>query len=137
MKTRSFSRREFLKSASLTGVGLALAACAPQATQAPAAPAASAAAPQATAVPQAAATQPPAPTATTAPQPTSVPPTAAPVKISIWGWWAARMKLFQNAGDKFTAKFPNITVEVTRLTKICGPRCMLRCRQEPDLPCKK
>jgi multiple sugar transport system substrate-binding protein len=114
MKTRSFSRREFLKSASLTGLGLALAACAPQATQAPAAPTA---APQATVVPQAAATQPPAATATTAPQPTVAPPAAAPVKISVWGWWADRMKLFQNAGDKFTAKLPNITVEVTSIDK--------------------
>lgn len=92
MKTKHFSRRDFLRTGSLTAAGLIAAACAPAATQAPAAPAATSA-PGATSAP--AATKPAA--AATA---TPVPPTAAPtataavptlaqpagsVKISWWG----------------------------------------------------
>ena len=95
MKTKRFSRRDFLRATSLTAAGLIAAACAPAVTQAPAAPAAPAAtsAPGATSAP--AATKPPA--AATAPP---VPPPAAPtvtravptlaqpagaVKVSWWG----------------------------------------------------
>ena len=91
MKTKRFSRRDFLRASSLTAAGLIAAACAPAVTQAPAVPAATSA-PGATSAP--AATQPPAATGT------PVPPTAAPtatravptlaqpsgsVKVSWWG----------------------------------------------------
>ena len=39
----------------------------------------------------------------------------APQTVSIWGWWDMRMKLFETAGQAFTAKNPNIKVEVTTI----------------------
>ena len=80
MKTKRFSRRDFLKATSLTAAGLIAASCTPAATQAPAAPAATSA-PSATAVPAAATAAPPTATAAV---PTLAQP-AGSVKVSWWG----------------------------------------------------
>ena len=41
-----------------------------------------------------------------------VPPTPEPVTVTVWGWWGDRMKFFQDGGDRYKQKQPNVTVEV-------------------------
>ena len=94
MSKQKISRRNFLRVVSAVGAGSFLAACAPQA------------APQTGEVKSAEEKQP------ETQQPVAKVPKAEPVKITIWGWWADRMKFFDEAGKKFTAKNPEVTVEV-------------------------
>lgn len=102
-------RREFLKAAGMTTLGLAAAACAPTALPTSAPTAASAtAAPAATAAATAVATAVPAPTATIAPMVVG----SGNLTVTIWGWWAERMKIFADAAKDFTDKNPNIKVVV-------------------------
>ncbi|CAN5665662.1 extracellular solute-binding protein [soil metagenome] len=82
MQCKRYSRRNFLKATGVTGLSLTLAACAP--VNAPATTGSGAA----------------------------TEGTAEKLTITIWGWWEERMKIFQQAGDDFTAKNPNITVKV-------------------------
>ncbi|MBC7084625.1 MAG: twin-arginine translocation signal domain-containing protein, partial [Firmicutes bacterium] len=108
-----FTRRDFLLSTGLLGIGALLAACAPKATptpEAPKAPTQPPAAAQPTAVP---ATPPPA-----AAQPTAVPATPPPkpaaekIKVEWMNWWGgAREQLMLEVIRRFEAEFPNIHVE--------------------------
>jgi multiple sugar transport system substrate-binding protein len=84
MDTKRINRRDFLKTAALAGLGLSVAACAPKATEEP-----------------------------TEEVVVEVPPTPEPVTVTVWGWWQDRMNLFQDAGDKYHEKVPNVTVEVS------------------------
>lgn len=100
MKSRSITRRQFLKAAGLASAGVNLAGCTPAATTpAPATTAATLAGTIPTAAPTAAPT---------------VAPTVAQekVKVTVWGWWEERMKIFQDAGNDFMQKNPNIEVAV-------------------------
>jgi ABC-type glycerol-3-phosphate transport system substrate-binding protein len=92
MKPNTVTRRTFLKAAALSSGALALAACA--APPAPSAPAATASG------------------ETTAPA--EAPAAAGANKVTLWGWWAARMKLFETAAADFSQANPDtaITVEV-------------------------
>jgi ABC-type glycerol-3-phosphate transport system substrate-binding protein len=74
------SRRNFLKAAAMTGIGIGLAACKPK---------------------------------TTEEAPVEISPTPEPVTITVWGWWEDRMKFFQQGGDRYKEKQPNVTVTVT------------------------
>lgn len=94
-----FTRREFLLSTGLLGIGALLAACAPKATPTPEAPKAP--------------TQPPA-----AVQPTAVPATPPPkpaaekIKVEWMNWWGgAREELMNEVIRRFEAEFPDIHVE--------------------------
>jgi multiple sugar transport system substrate-binding protein len=107
MSKQRISRRDFLKVASTITAGSILAACTPQSE------------PTAEVVPeepQAAPTEASEPTATTAPEPTEAPAAEVPepeaMKLTIWGWWADRMKFFEEAGAKYTEMNPNVTFEV-------------------------
>lgn len=103
MKKGSFSRRDFLRATTLAMTGGLIAACAPAQT----------AVPEPTMAPEVKVDEPTkAPEATKAPEPTIAPPPAENVKVTIWGWWADRMKLFEEAGVRFTELNPNITFEV-------------------------
>lgn len=97
MKKDRLSRRDFLRATTLVAAGSLFAACAP--AQTPSAPP--------TKAPEAQAEEP-----TKAPEPTAAPPVAENIKVTIWGWWADRMKLFEDAGKRFTEMNPNITFEV-------------------------
>jgi multiple sugar transport system substrate-binding protein len=101
-----FSRRKFLKGMAVASAGSVLVACAPAATQAPAA--APTTAPAAATEAPAAATE--APAATTAP--TAAAPAAGPVKLRfITNHGAADQPLFQTVLDNFKAKAANITID--------------------------
>ena len=99
MNTRKFNRRDFLKMAGLSGVGLALAACAP------------AAAPTA------------APAATTANQAAGVTPTAAPnttpVPLELWALHPfdtpQNIRLTDFVTTNYLPKHPNIQFKFTQI----------------------
>lgn len=96
MKDTRLSRRDFLRLSALTGAGTILAACAKQATEAPA--------------------------EALEEEPVATPPPAENVKITVWGWWQDRMNFFQESGTKFTAENPNIEVEVISIDQDLWPK---------------
>lgn len=105
---KQIGRREFLRLASLISGGTLLAACAPQATPAPAAPPA---APQATSAPAAAATAVPQATAAA---PTSAPAApAGPVKVSfmMWAWSPENEKFERDRVDMFNKSQTGVVVD--------------------------
>lgn len=92
-KSKPITRRQFLRGAALVGVGAGMAACA--APPAPAAPAAQ---------------QPAASNAE--PAPTAAPAAAGAMKVTLWGWWKERMKIFENVAADFKQANPEIDVAV-------------------------
>ena len=50
------------------------------------------------------------------------PPTPEPVTVTVWGWWGDRMKFFQDGGDRFKQKQPNVTVEVVSVAQDLWPK---------------
>ena len=95
MSENRLTRREFLRTAGLTSVGLVIAGCAPPATPAPTeAPEEPAAAP------------------TEAPEPTEAPAAPEAVQITFWHYWAGIWgDACKAAADAFAEQNPDIQVE--------------------------
>jgi ABC-type glycerol-3-phosphate transport system substrate-binding protein len=97
VKKKNLSRRNFLKYASLTSLGLTLAACAP--------------------TPQTSTEKPTE--ATPADTPTeekeATPPPAEALSISLWGWWDLRMKIYEDVAKTFMEKNPDVKITVETL----------------------
>jgi multiple sugar transport system substrate-binding protein len=84
MQRKNFSRREFLKQAGLTGVGMALAGCTAIQVQ-PAVQQQSGA---------------------------DAEPPAEQFELSLWGWWDIRMELYRDVANQFMEDHPNVVITV-------------------------
>jgi ABC-type glycerol-3-phosphate transport system substrate-binding protein len=110
MQQKRVSRRDFLRQASVGGVGILLTACG----TAPAAPSAST--DQAAAPTEMATDAPPEPTVA------QVASTGDKARVTLWGWWEERMAFFQMAGDDFARDNPDVEVKVETLGDDLWPK---------------
>ena len=95
---KKLSRRDFLRTAAVGAAGLAVASCAPAATQVPEKPVAT------------------SPAVVPTEAPTAVPPTLAPVTLEFWdtmGYGADADNLYQKMCKDYTTANPNTTVNYT------------------------